>query len=108
MPAKYSPTASPISIGAWAEGGQVIFSIADQGPGIAPLELEKLGQRSFRGERHKSTTPGSGLGFWIASTFVRENGGSVAVSSHGRGTRVAISFPVSQAASFELAMIDDE
>jgi K+-sensing histidine kinase KdpD len=106
--AKYSPSTAPISVGVWAESGQVIFSVTDQGTGIAPQELEKLGQRSFRGERHKCTTPGSGLGFWIAATFVRENGGNIAVSSSGRGTRVSISFPAPLTAPIELATMDNE
>ena len=71
-------------------------------------ELEHLGRRSFRSERHRSTVPGSGLGFWIASTFVRENGGRIAVSSHGRGTRVAFSFPAPQTTPSELTATDHE
>ncbi len=106
--AKYSPSGSPISVGVWAEQGQVIFSVADQGAGIAPEELEHLGRRSFRSEKHQATVPGSGLGFWIASTFVSENGGRVAVSSHGRGTRVAISFPAPQIIPSELTATDNE
>ena len=106
--AKYSPSGSTISVGLWTEPGQVIFSVADQGVGITPEELEHLGRRSFRSERHKATVPGSGLGFWIASTFVRENGGSITVSSHGRGTRVAVSFPAPQTTSSELTATDNE
>jgi len=106
--AKYSPSGSTISVGLWTERGQVIFSVADQGVGIAPEEVENLGRRSFRSERHQSTVPGSGLGFWIASTFVRENGGSIAVSSQGRGTRVAISFPAPQTIPSELTATDNE
>jgi two-component system, OmpR family, sensor histidine kinase KdpD len=107
--AKYSPSGSTISIGVWTERGQLIFSVADQGVGITPQELQQLGRRSFRSERHQATIPGSGLGFWIASTFVRANGGTVAVSSLGRrGTRVAISLPCSESTPFELMAMDDE
>jgi K+-sensing histidine kinase KdpD len=106
--AKYSPSASTISAGVWAERGQVIFAVADQGVGITPEELQQLGRRSFRSQRHQATIPGSGLGFWIASTFVRANGGTIAVSNHGQGTRVAISFPSSEPIPSELAAIDDE
>ena len=106
--AKYSPSGSTISVGLWTERGQVIFSVADQGVGMTPEEVQHLGRRSFRSERHKATVSGSGLGFWIASTFVRENGGTIAVSSHGRGTRVAISFPAPQTASSELTATDNE
>jgi K+-sensing histidine kinase KdpD len=111
--AKYSPSGSTISLGVWTERGQVIFSVADQGVGIPPHELEQLGRRSFRGVQHQATTPGSGLGFWIATTFVRANGGSIAVSSYGkgshdRGTRVAISLPASETTPSELMAMDNE
>jgi two-component system sensor histidine kinase KdpD len=106
--AKYSPSGSNISVGVWAEAGQVIFSVADQGVGITPDELQQLGRRSFRSERHQATVPGSGLGFWIASTFVRANGGTIVVSSYGQGTRVAISLPSSPTTPSELMAMDNE
>jgi K+-sensing histidine kinase KdpD len=96
--AKYSPSASTISISVKAEGGHVILSICDQGVGIAPEEKQQLGRRSFRSPRHQASIPGSGLGFWIATTFVQANGGSIAVLSqgHGHGTTVSISLPASR------------
>jgi K+-sensing histidine kinase KdpD len=93
--AKYSPSASTISVSVKAEGGHVILSICDQGVGIAPDDKQQLGRRSFRSPRHQASVPGSGLGFWIASTFVHANGGTVTVLSqgHGHGTTVSISLP---------------
>jgi K+-sensing histidine kinase KdpD len=83
--AKYSPSRSTISIRARAEQGRVILSISDQGVGITPDEQQQLGRRSFRSQRHQAAIPGSGLGFWIASTFVKANGGTIDVSSRGQG-----------------------
>jgi K+-sensing histidine kinase KdpD len=93
--AKYSPSGSTISIGARAEQERVILSIADQGVGITPNEQQQLGRRSFRSPRHQATIPGSGLGFWIASTFVRANGGTIDISSRGQGqgTTASIALP---------------
>ena len=54
---------------------RIVLSICDQGIGITPDEQRHLGFRSFRGERHQTSIPGSGLGFWIASTFVQAHGG---------------------------------
>jgi K+-sensing histidine kinase KdpD len=106
--AKYSPSGSTVSVGVWAERGQVIFSIADQGVGLTPQEQEQLGRRSFRSERHQTKIPGFGLGFWIATTFVKANDGTIAVSRHGKGTRVAISLPASELTPAELMAIDNE
>ena len=78
--------------------GRVILSVSDQGVGITPDEQHQLGRRSFRSQRHQATIPGSGLGFWIASTFVRANGGSIDISSrgHGLGATASIALPGSR------------
>ena len=93
--AKYSPSGSTISIRARSEQGRAILSIIDQGVGITPDESQQLGRRSFRSQRHQATIPGSGLGFWIASTFVRANGGTISISSggQGQGTTASIVLP---------------
>jgi len=108
--AKYSPSGSRISISARAEQAQVVLSISDQGVGITPEEHQQLGRRSFRGQRHQGV-PGSGLGFWIASTFVRANGGTVDIASkgQGQGTTASIALPGSPPMQpSELADLRDE
>jgi two-component system sensor histidine kinase KdpD len=104
--AKYSPSGSIISIDLRAEQGRVVLSVSDQGAGITPDELQQLGRKSFRSQRHQ-TTPGSGLGFWIASTFVRANGGTLDVSSRGQGqgTTASISLPGSRTNPSELTAL---
>jgi K+-sensing histidine kinase KdpD len=108
--AKYSPSGTTISVRAFAEGGQVILSVCDQGVGITPDEQQQLGRRSFRSPRHQASIPGSGLGFWIASIFVQANSGTVSVMSRGRGlgTTVSISLPASPATASELTALADE
>src|ERR1700686_2066828 len=108
--AKYSPSGSTISVSARAEPGRVILSISDQGVGITPDEQQQLGRRSFRSPRHRTTVPGSGLGFWIASTFVKANGGTIDISSRGqgRGTTGCIALPGSLMSPSELAALTDE
>jgi K+-sensing histidine kinase KdpD len=102
--AKYSSSGSTISIRARTEQGRVILTVGDQGVGITADEQQQLGRRSFRSERHRTTIPGSGLGFWIASVFVRANGGAIDISSRGRGlgTTASISLPSSQTKVSEL------
>jgi K+-sensing histidine kinase KdpD len=108
--AKYSPSGSTISIRARAEPGRLILSISDQGVGITPDEQQQLGRRSFRSQRHQASIPGSGLGFWIASTFVRANGGTIEISSQGqgKGTTASIVLPGSHAKSFEIDGLANE
>jgi two-component system sensor histidine kinase KdpD len=106
--AKYSPSGSTISIRTQAEQGRVILSISDQGVGITADEREQLGRRSFRSERHRATTPGSGLGFWIASIFVTANSGSIDISSRGpgQGATASIALPGSTMKAFEIEGFD--
>jgi two-component system, OmpR family, sensor histidine kinase KdpD len=93
--AKYSPSGSTISVSARVSQDAVVLSISDQGVGITPDERPHFGRRSFRGQRHQGTIPGSGLGFWIASVFVGSNGGSIDISSPGQGlgTTASITLP---------------
>ena len=102
--AKYSPSGSKISVRTRFEQGRVVLSITDQGVGITPDEQHQLGRRSFRSERHQATIPGSGLGFWIASTFVGANGGNIEISSQGQGqgTVASIALPGADVKPFEL------
>jgi K+-sensing histidine kinase KdpD len=108
--AKYSSSGSTISIDARAGRGRVILSITDQGFGITPDDQRHLGRRSFRSQRHQATIPGSGLGLWIASAFVRANGGTIDISSRGQGqgTTASIALPCSPIKTSELADLTDE
>jgi K+-sensing histidine kinase KdpD len=108
--AKYSPSGSTISVAAKTEQGHVILSISDQGVGITPDEQQFLGRRSFRSQRHQATIPGSGLGFWIASTFVGANGGTIGISSPGQGlgTTASITLPASGMKPSEMMALTNE
>jgi two-component system sensor histidine kinase KdpD len=54
-----------------------------------------LGKRCFRGERRPVSESGSGLGLWIASTFIAANGGTLHVESPGAnlGTTMSLRLP---------------
>jgi K+-sensing histidine kinase KdpD len=108
--AKYSPSGSTITIRIRAGQGRVILTISDQGVGIAPDDQQQLGRKSFRSPRHQATIPGSGLGFWIASTFVRAHGGSIDVSSRGQGqgTTASIALPDAPLRASELTAMANE
>ena len=77
---------------------------------MTPDDQRQLGRRSFRSQRHEASVPGSGLGFWIASTFVRANGGTIDISSRGpgQGTTATIALPPSLAKPSELTDSMDE
>ena len=87
--AKYSP-ASTIEIVTIVEKRQLIISISDEGVGLTGSEKDKLGERFFRGERHIGKIAGSGLGMWIANTFIVSSGGKFEARSPGEGQETTI------------------
>src|SRR5580658_5084758 len=95
--AKYSSDGAPIRVAAHPNGQTVVLSVHDCGAGLSGDEKRQVGGRFFRGPRHAATTPGSGLGLWIANAFISANGGKVEVESDGidRGTTVSIHLPAS-------------
>ena len=83
--AKYSPSSSTIAVKTRHKRCRVVVSITDQGVGVTQDEQRHLGRRSFRSPRRQASVPGSGLGFWIASTFVRAHSGNADIASRGQG-----------------------
>jgi two-component system sensor histidine kinase KdpD len=108
--AKYSPPGSVITVTARREGSEVVLAVSDQGAGFTEEERGRLGERFFRGERHLATTPGSGLGLWIANAFVTASGGELEATSGGanQGSMVAIRLPVVREAILQLEGAVDE
>jgi two-component system sensor histidine kinase KdpD len=94
--AKYSPAGSTIAVRGWRDGGTFALAVSDQGAGLSADDTAHLGERFFRGRRHIQTTPGSGLGFWIANAFVGANGGTIEATSRGenKGTTMTMRLPV--------------
>jgi two-component system sensor histidine kinase KdpD len=94
--AKYSPAGSQITIRGWRDGRTLALAVSDEGVGLSAEDSVHLGERFFRGSRHVQTTPGSGLGFWIANAFVAANGGTIEATSPGedKGTMVTIRLPI--------------
>jgi len=94
--AKYSPAGSTITVAGRQDGDWLVLSVSDQGTGLTESELQQAGQRSFRSARHADSIAGSGLGLWIANTFIAASGGNLDAESAGpnRGTTFRIRLPV--------------
>ena len=68
------------------EGGRVVITIEDSGPGIPQAELEKVFEPFYRLERSRSReTGGAGLGLAVARTVIRGHGGEVTLSNRAQG-----------------------
>lgn len=76
---RYSPPGGTINVNLTKEGGFVVFSVVDNGPGIPPHELPRLFERYYRPADEQ--TKGHGLGLAIAAELARAMNGSLNVEN---------------------------
>jgi len=87
---RLTPDGGRIEVRAEQVDGEVRFSVADTGPGIAPDQLEHLFDRYWQGRGRG----GAGLGLYIAKGIVEAHGGHLWVESEvGRGTTFSFTLP---------------
>jgi signal transduction histidine kinase len=86
---RHSPCSARITVTAIGQGGLVLVTIADNGPGIAPEFREKVLQRFFRLETSRST-PGSGLGLSLAAAIARIHGTELELAANDPGLKVTV------------------
>jgi PAS domain S-box-containing protein len=83
---KYSPPGSPVVLRAERQGGDVVVSVIDEGPGIAPEDQGRIFERFYR-VKGAHRAEGIGLGLYITKMLVEAHGGRVWVESEvGRGS----------------------
>lgn len=83
----FTPDGGTIRIGARREGDDVVFYVADTGPGIAPEHLPHVFERFWQLRRAPGPRKGLGLGLPIAQGIVETHGGRIwAESVEGTGS----------------------
>jgi CheY-like chemotaxis protein len=99
---EYSGTGSTIGLRTGFSGGRVTLEVWDDGPGIPGVIQARIFDPFFT---TKPPGVGTGLGLAIVLGFVRQHGGTVALTSplHG-GARFVVELPVAPAAGMQ----DDE
>ncbi|MCJ7621886.1 MAG: ATP-binding protein [Anaerolineaceae bacterium] len=95
---KYSPIRGSVEIGVKLEDETVIFSVSDNGIGIAPLDLPHMFEKFYRsGRREAYKEHGAGLGLAIVKTVTQRHGGKLWVESQlGSGSTFFLEIPIKQ------------
>ncbi|MCB1785375.1 MAG: GHKL domain-containing protein [Chromatiaceae bacterium] len=80
-----------VAVGARSEPGAMLIEVEDDGPGIAPQEVERLLRR---GERADQQHPGEGIGLAVVSEIVRHYQGDLKVDRSALGgARIRVRIP---------------
>ena len=92
---KFGGAAGEVRV-AWSDDGEGgCFAVSDEGPGIDPVDLPRLGERFYRAAGARAAgVEGSGLGLAIVEAVLARHGASLRIeSTPGRGTCVRCLFP---------------
>jgi signal transduction histidine kinase len=81
---KFSPAGSAVSVEIAETADAVEIRVTDEGPGLLPEELARIGDRFWRSPRHQNVD-GSGLGLAVAGTLLAAGGGRLAVTPGANG-----------------------
>jgi signal transduction histidine kinase len=90
--ARYSPVGGSVCVDVAQAGNGARIRVTDEGPGIAPQEREKIGQRFYR--ILGTGQSGSGLGLSIVRRIVEMHAAQLRFEEGGnrRGLRVVVEF----------------
>jgi len=80
---KYSPPGGIVTVQVQVVQAQVVLSVSDAGPGIAPEMRERVFNRFFRAPDQVQS--GSGLGLSIVQNVVTRHGGTISLHASARG-----------------------
>jgi signal transduction histidine kinase len=83
---------SEIVVKALGEGGRIVLTVADGGPGIPEADRSRVVERFVRLEQSRSQ-PGSGLGLSLAAAVARLHGGELKLEDNHPGLRSVLTLP---------------
>jgi signal transduction histidine kinase len=95
---RYTPPGTAVTIETGRTGSSSELVVSDTGPGIPPMDRDRIFERFYRGADGRSAGPGTGLGLAIVAELAERWDGRVELLD-GPGTRVRARFPEAAADS---------
>ena len=97
---KYTPRGE-VTVSLARVGEKVVVEIKDTGVGVPAEVIPKLFQKFSRADAQKANILGTGLGLYLAKTFVDAHHGTIVVTSAGKdkGSTFTVELPVNKATS---------
>jgi two-component system sensor histidine kinase KdpD len=91
---KYTSPGTAIQIRAERQGGQIVVSVTDSGPGVPPEHLDRLFDKFYQ-VAEGSRPRGMGLGLAISKGLVEAHGGQIAARNvAGGGLQITFTLPI--------------
>ena len=92
----HTPAGAPVEVRLARSGELAVLEVADQGPGLAPEDAERVFERFYRADPSRSRASGGiGLGLSIAAAIVDAHEGRMRVTTAaGEGTTFSIELPL--------------
>ncbi|HVV40256.1 MAG TPA: ATP-binding protein [Nitrobacter sp.] len=93
---KFTERGGAVTVSAVIEGARMVLRVADTGVGIAPEDIDRLGNPFFQaGKTYQRRHEGTGLGLSIVKSLVTMHGGEMKVESEvDKGTTVTVALPI--------------
>ncbi|MDW8299353.1 MAG: GAF domain-containing sensor histidine kinase [Anaerolineae bacterium] len=93
---KYTPNGGTLRLSAKRDNAHIAFVVADNGVGMTPEQLAKLGTKFWRADNGLEQ-PGTGLGFAITRSLIALMNGELDVqSTPNQGTTVTFRLPIAE------------
>jgi signal transduction histidine kinase len=87
---RFAPSGGTVTVDAAMGSGEIVVSVGDDGPGVAPGDRERIFERFYRGAANDAG-PGFGLGLSIAKTIASVHGLDLRVVDNKPGARFELS-----------------
>jgi signal transduction histidine kinase len=89
---------SRVDVALEATVSEVVMTVSDDGPGVAPEDRPRIFERFYRADPSRSRqTKGTGLGLAIVEAVAKAHGGSVRLADSERGARFVVTLPTLRA-----------